>query len=226
MEDNTTRMIALLRRLKVEMNGAVVGAMEERGIRYPLSYGVSIPTIRDIARECAPSHSLALFLFPQQVRELMLAAIYIDRPEWVTREQMRDWGRSLTNTELAEQTATGLFAGAPEALEQALEWLSQDDPYRLYAALLIVSKHATASLPLETSQAEQFTAAIDRALQELETLPAYLLRAASGALCRCATVSDALLSRIRTLCKGYAASESPALRELAGELSWQLDYLP
>ena len=48
--DDTQRMIGLLRRLKVEMNGAVVDAMRSRGLDYPLSYGVSVPTIREIAK--------------------------------------------------------------------------------------------------------------------------------------------------------------------------------
>ena len=47
--DDTVLMIRLLKRLKVEMNGAVTGAMQERGIVYPLNYGVSVPTIRGIA---------------------------------------------------------------------------------------------------------------------------------------------------------------------------------
>ena len=54
--DDTTKMVALLRRLKTEMNGAVVGAMQERGVDYPLSYGVSVATIREIAADYAPDH--------------------------------------------------------------------------------------------------------------------------------------------------------------------------
>ena len=67
--DDTALMIRLLKRLKVEMNGAVTGAMQERGIVYPLNYGVSVPTIRGIAREYGRSHSHALLLYRQQVRE-------------------------------------------------------------------------------------------------------------------------------------------------------------
>lgn len=96
-------MIGLLRRLKVEMNGAVVDAMRSRGLDYPLSYGVSVPTIREIAKAYAPAHAFALFLFRQQVRELKLAAAFIDDPSEVTAAQMREWADGLTNTELVEQ---------------------------------------------------------------------------------------------------------------------------
>ena len=46
----TSRMVALLGELRREMNGAVVDSMREKGIEYALSYGVSIPTVRALAR--------------------------------------------------------------------------------------------------------------------------------------------------------------------------------
>ena len=51
MADHTSRMTALLGRLRREMNGAVVEAMERAGVKGMLNYGVSIPTIRAIAAE-------------------------------------------------------------------------------------------------------------------------------------------------------------------------------
>lgn len=78
------------------MNGAVVDAMRSRGLDYPLSYGVSVPTIREIAKAYAPAHAFALFLFRQQVRELKLAAAFIDDPSEVTAAQMREWADGLT----------------------------------------------------------------------------------------------------------------------------------
>ena len=86
--DNTALMLQLLKRLKVEMNGAVTGAMQERGIVYPLNYGVSVPTIRDIAKEYCANHSLALLLYQQQLRELKLAALFVDDPASVTVRQV------------------------------------------------------------------------------------------------------------------------------------------
>ena len=87
---------------------------------YPLSYGVSVPTIREIAKAYAPAHAFALFLFRQQVRELKLAAAFIDDPSEVTAAQMREWADGLTNTELVEQVVSALFRHAPDAPDMAL----------------------------------------------------------------------------------------------------------
>lgn len=134
--DDTQRMIGLLRRLKVEMNGAVVDAMRSRGLDYPLSYGVSVPTIREIAKAYAPAHAFALFLFRQQVRELKLAAAFVDDPSEVTAAQMREWADGLTNTELVEQVVSALFRHAPDAPDMALEWMGSPEPMKRYAGLL------------------------------------------------------------------------------------------
>ena len=134
--DDTQRMIGLLRRLKVEMNGAVVDAMRSRGLYYPLSYGVSVPTIREIAKAYAPAHAFALFLFRQQIRELKLAAAFIDDPSEVTVAQMREWADGLTNTELVEQVVGALFRHAPDAPDMAWEWMGSPEPMKRYAGLL------------------------------------------------------------------------------------------
>ena len=108
-------MIRLLGRLKKEMNGAVAEAMQRRGLNYPLNYGVSVPTIRSIAGEYGTSHSLAMLLYRQQVRELKLAAAFVDDPQQVTPDQMRLWADGFANTELVEQVVYNLFRKAPGA---------------------------------------------------------------------------------------------------------------
>ena len=55
----TSKMVTLLGELRREMNGAVVDSMREKGIEYALSYGVSIPTVRALARQYAPDDELA-----------------------------------------------------------------------------------------------------------------------------------------------------------------------
>lgn len=78
--DLTSRMVELLGRLRREMNGAVADSMRVRGRPYGLNYGVSLPTIRAIARSCPPDHAFARYLFLQDVRELRLAALTLAEP--------------------------------------------------------------------------------------------------------------------------------------------------
>ncbi len=140
--DDTALMIRLLKRLKVEMNGAVTGAMQERGIVYPLNYGVSVPTIRGIARKYGPSHSLALLLYRQQVRELKLSALFVEDPACVTSEQVREWSRDFTHSEIVELTVMYLFSRSAAAVDLIGEWLSADDVFLRYAGVMMLMRTA------------------------------------------------------------------------------------
>lgn len=85
--DYTSRMVALLRELRRERNGAVADSMRYYGTPYGLNYGVSLPTLRRIARAEAPDHGFARYLYRQDVRELRLAALHIACPACFTPEE-------------------------------------------------------------------------------------------------------------------------------------------
>lgn len=145
----TGKVVALMRRLKIEMNGAVTDAMREYGggrQGYGLNYGVSLPTIRDVAREYAPDHELALALWRQDVREMKLTALFVDDPSQVTVVQMGAWASDWRVPELAEQCAMQLFWKSPDALKQAAEWAGLppgDAALKRLAAFYMIGKLAT-----------------------------------------------------------------------------------
>ena len=133
----TSKMVALLGELRREMNGAVVDSMREKGIEYALSYGVSIPTIRALARQYAPDDELARLLYQQQVRELQLAALSIASPESITADELPFWAKAVTTVEMAENVATVLIARTKVAEVAVREWLAADNALLRYAAMLI-----------------------------------------------------------------------------------------
>ena len=61
--DFTSRMVALLGELRRERNGAVADAMRCYGAPYGLNYGVSLPTLRKLARAETPDHDFARYLY-------------------------------------------------------------------------------------------------------------------------------------------------------------------
>ncbi len=78
--DFTSRMVALLAAMRRERNGAVADEMRFFGAPYGLNLGVSLPTLRRIARAQVPDHAFALYPCSQDVRELRLAAFHIAEP--------------------------------------------------------------------------------------------------------------------------------------------------
>ena len=115
--DYTSRMAALLGRFRRERNGVVADTMQYWGKAYGLNYGVSLPTIRAVARAERPDSDFARFLYRQDVRELKLAAFWIADPVQVTSVEFSDWGEGIANSEMAEECAFALMSRSPRGDE-------------------------------------------------------------------------------------------------------------
>lgn len=138
-------MVALLGELRRERNGAVADAMCLCGKPYGLNYGVSLPTLRRIARAETPDHDFARYLYVQDVRELRLAALYIAQPERVTADEADFWAAGIVNSEVAEEASFALLSRVGVLPELFRSWITAS-PLLQYAALLAAARSPQASL--------------------------------------------------------------------------------
>jgi len=138
--DYTSRMAALLGRFRRERNGVVADTMQYRGKAYGLNYGVSLPTIRAVARAERPDSDFARFLYRQDVRELKLAAFWIADPVQVTSVEFSDWGEGIANSEMAEECAFALMSRSPRGDEWGRAWCDTGNELLGYAGLLALSR--------------------------------------------------------------------------------------
>ncbi len=130
----------LLFRLRKDTNGAVVADMEDRGVHYVRSYGVSQHTVRSVAKEFAPDHGFAKYLWEQPIRELKLAAVIIAEPEQITIEELKFWLSGADNNELAENLASFLLART-QITDRILELYGQSPNLtEQYAAILSAAR--------------------------------------------------------------------------------------
>lgn len=141
MMDNTQRMIALLGRVRKEMNGAVSESMANDGENYGLNYGVSIATLREIAAKETPDHDFAKYLYQQQVRELRLIACHLAEPEKVDIHDFPFWARGIRNPELAEELAFALLSKIYDINSLMGIWTTESSELISYAALMAASRN-------------------------------------------------------------------------------------
>ncbi|MDE6570253.1 MAG: DNA alkylation repair protein [Alistipes sp.] len=134
--DYTARMAALLGRMRRERNGAVADAMHYYGRRYGLNYGVSLPTVRSIARAEAADDGFARMLWEQDVRELKLAALHLAEPESLTAVEAAQWACGIVNSELAEEFAFALLCRSLHFEAIFTAWVAAENSFLIYAALL------------------------------------------------------------------------------------------
>lgn len=178
-------MVALLGELRRERNGAVADAMCLCGKPYGLNYGVSLPTLRRIARAETPDHDFARYLYVQDVRELRLAALYIAQPERVTMDEAAFWAAGIINSEVAEEASFALLSRVGVLPELFRSWITAS-PLLQYAALLAAARSPQASLAWVDAALE----AVHRNAVEAEALAA----AARNGAADCSATNGAVIA--------------------------------
>ena len=78
----------IIRKLKSLANPEAVKGMARFGINPNNTYGVSVPKLREMAREVGKNHDLAQQLWDSGIHEARLVAGMIAQPKLVTEEQM------------------------------------------------------------------------------------------------------------------------------------------
>lgn len=197
--NHTSRMTALLGELRRERNGAVADAMRLVGAPYGLNYGVSLPTLRRLARAEKPDYAFAKFLSLQDVRELRLAAYHIADPAGLTPGEFPFWASGIVNHELAEEAAFALLPRIGDFPALFRTWTAAGMPWPLqYAALMAASR----VVPPDSGWVDSAVEAVRRAAAAAETVPPDVA-ASEGGLVSAAPVAAVVAGT------GPAASTSP-----------------
>ncbi|MDE5691061.1 MAG: DNA alkylation repair protein [Alistipes sp.] len=218
----TSRMVALLAALRRERNGAVASEMRVFGAPCGLNLGVSLPTVRTIARAELSDHAFARFLLKQDVRELRLAAFHIACPERLSTEELPEWAAGIVNSELAEEAAFALLSRAAILPQLFDEWVCADEPLRVYAALMAAARAAE----IRAEWVDPALAALRRIAAAVEDgkKPAYAARlTAQGAVALLSAIGQRdEKNRQAVLRAAGSGGDSPAERFVRDELAWRL----
>lgn len=205
-------MVALLGKIRKQMNGAVLDTFRYYGAKYGLNYGVAIHSIRDMASECGTDHSLALHLYRQQVRELQIIALWVADPAAVTDEELTFWRGGIINSELAEQAAQALLCRVSQIDTLLMQWTASDNELAAYAALLAATRSSSAS-------DNSIRTAISQVVAQFADNHLVALGVTNLLASRIATNRNLVESALDAL------PENKTAASIRDEVSWQLDIL-
>lgn len=212
--DYTAKMVALLKSMRRERNGAVADAMCTSASG--LNYGVSLPTVRALARSECKDYDFAVLLWRQDVRELRLAALHIAPPECLTPDRHDFWADGIRDEETAGEAAFALLRFVPDFGRLFHAWIGRPEPLLRYAALL-----AAARCPqTECAWCGDAVAALEGDFTHRERhLVAQGVVAMLAAL---ALRGEQEREQVKTALGGLGMSD--AGRYVAEEMSWRLEY--
>lgn len=208
--DNTKGLVEILGAVRKQMNGAVLDSWECYGTSSGVSYGVSIPALREIASKYYPDTPFARYLFSQQVREIKIIALWVFDPAQLSMEDVDFIKNGIINSELAEQAAQAIFSKSDKAFQLIKQWSEEDNTLLCYCSLMAWSR------VLAVDEEDVFHAVVS-ALSRFEDNK-LIAQACVNLALRLSARRDALYSIITSF------KQTPTVKLFIEEFSWRKEY--
>ena len=129
----------VLQQLGSLSNPQAVASMARFGINPNNTYGVSIPTLRKMAKEIGRDHFLARQLWASGIHEARILASIVDEPKKVTEEQMESWVKEFDSWDVCDQCCGNLFDKTGLAYQKAVEWSGREEEFVKRASFALMA---------------------------------------------------------------------------------------
>ena len=128
-----------LGKLQAQARPDQLEGMARFGIATDRRLGLSVPTMRRIAKELGKDHKLALALWKTGIPEAQIVAALVDTPEKLTEKQMDAWVKDLKSWDVCDQVCSNLFDKSPLAWKKAREWAGREEEFVRRAAFALMA---------------------------------------------------------------------------------------
>ena len=152
----------ILKKLKSLSDPKAVEGMARFGINPENTFGVSIPNLRQIAKEAGRDRTLAQQLWASAIHEARILASMIDDPKMVTEEQMERWVKDFDSWDVCDQCCMNLFEKTKFAYQKAVEWSSNDKEFIKRTGFVLMARLAVSDKKADDKQFEPFLPIIKR----------------------------------------------------------------
>lgn len=113
--------------------------MKRFGITYVKSYGLRLPQIRKIAKQCGRNHELALKLWDYGYHETYLLATLVEDSDKIDSSQLNEWVHTFYSWDLVDQACINLLRFVPEAIDDIFIWAKSDDEFVKRTAFSLIA---------------------------------------------------------------------------------------
>jgi 3-methyladenine DNA glycosylase AlkD len=156
-----TSVEEILTHLNSLANPDNVAGMGRYGINTHNTLGISIYTLRPIAKEIGRDHALALALWDSGIHEARILASYIDDPAKVTEAQLERWVLDFDSWDVCDQVCD-LFGKTPLAYQKAFEWSKRQEEFVKRAGFVLMAELAAHDKKAPDEKLAQFLPVIAR----------------------------------------------------------------
>ncbi|MCL2687993.1 MAG: DNA alkylation repair protein [Methanobrevibacter sp.] len=129
----------IVKKLEELSNPEEIEGMARFGINPKNTYGIRMPVLKSIAKECEKSHKLAAELWEIDTRETKIIASLVDIPNDVTPLQMDNWANEFDYWEICDQCCINLFRKTEFAYDKIYEWTKNDKEFVKRAGFALIA---------------------------------------------------------------------------------------
>ncbi len=129
----------IIANLKQRANAQAVEGMARFGIRPAQALGISMPTLRKMAKEIGRDQTLALALWDSGIHETRILASLIAEPQLVAAELMEEWVNDVDAWDVCDQVCENLFDKTPYAYQKAKEWCQREKEFVRRAGFVMMA---------------------------------------------------------------------------------------
>lgn len=199
---------SILAELERRGTKAVRDGMARYAIPSDTAYGVSVGTLKSMAKSIGTDHSLALALWKSGRYEARMLAAFVDDPARVTVTQMDAWCRDFDNWAVCDHACFHLFDRTPHALGRVAAWACRTPEFQKRAAFALLASVALHDKAVSTAALAATLPLIEAAAGDERN---FVKKAVSWAL-RSVGRRPALRKDAAAVARRLAASEDAAAR--------------
>ena len=152
----------IIANLNQHANAQAVESMARFGIRPAQALGISIPTLRKMAKDIGRNQALAIALWASGIHEARILASMIAEPQLVSAELMEEWVNDFDVWDVCDQVYGNLFDKTLYAYQKATEWCQQEKEFVRRAGFVMMAELAVHDKQAQDEAFVQFFPLIKR----------------------------------------------------------------
>jgi cytidyltransferase-like protein len=129
----------IIKKLKSLENKKNKEGMARFGISPKNTLGISVPYLRDFAKQIGKNHELALRLWKSGIHEARLMAAFMAEPGKLTEKEMESMVKDIDSWDICDQTCSSLFGGTPFAEKKIFEWTKRKEEFVKRAGFVLMA---------------------------------------------------------------------------------------
>lgn len=150
------KLVNIIKKLEALKNTKSKEHMAKFGILPEMTYGVSLPHLRDIAKQSKRNHQLALQLWNIDTRETRILAAMMAEPEKTDRNLVEQWTLTFNYWEICDQCVMNLFEKLSFAWELAKEYSTREEEFVKRTGFVIMARLALSDKKAQDEKFEPF----------------------------------------------------------------------